>query len=177
MCPGRARDGFASPRRFGRADGKEKISEPYVQETKVLSPWKLAIDRIYQDQLFHGKDLQVIKKLLGTSDTDCLGLLQMSREIDLSSWRVAMVDGGLQLALLWERHRSGLPSLPTGFGSLHWHTSDRTDEPVTCELILQSATKLAATWSMVFANARQEIIATMDDVIIHVLPGGSVGAA
>jgi malonyl CoA-acyl carrier protein transacylase len=155
----------------------EAASEPYVQEEKSLPPWKLATDRIYKDLLFHGKDLQVVKKLLGSSDTDCMGLLQMPDEFDLSSWRVAMVDGGLQLALLWERHRSGLPSLPTGFGNLHWHTSDKTDEPITCELVLQSATKLAATWSMVFANAKQEIIATMDDVIIHVLPGGSSGAA
>ena len=80
-----------------------------------------------------------------------------------------MLDGGLQLALLWERKRSGLASLPTKFGQMNWHYSVLPKGPITCELMLKKATKLAATWSIVFTNVEQQIIATMEDVSIHVL--------
>ena len=91
----------------------------------------------------------------------------------LERWRVALLDGGLQLALLWERQRSGLASLPTRFGHLRWHQAEKSEGPVVCELILQKATKLATTWSIVFTNMEKQIIATMEDVNIHVLMGKS----
>jgi hypothetical protein len=119
--------------------------------------------------LFHGEKLQVVKQLLGISEAGCRALLQMPDDSDLARWRVAMMDGGLQLALLWERKRSGLASLPTKLGRMHWHQATRTEGPVTCELILKKATKLAATWSIVFTNVEKQIIATMEDVSIHVL--------
>jgi len=139
-----------------------------------LDEWEWTPTRIYEEFLFHGEKLQVVKKLLGVSEAGCRALLQMPESSNLARWRVAMLDGGLQLALLWERKRSGLASLPTKFGEMNWHAAAaKIEGPVTCELILKKATKLAATWSIVFTNVEKQIIATMEDVSVHVLAKAS----
>ena len=143
-------------------------------EVLKLDKWEWTPKHIYKELLFHGEKLQVVKQLLGVSASGCRGMLQMPDTADVD-WRVAMLDGGLQLALLWERHRSGLASLPTRFGHLHWHMTEKLEGPVICELILKKATKLAATWSIVFTNVEKQIIATMEDVNIHVLLGKPSG--
>jgi hypothetical protein len=150
--------------------------EPESPAVLELDTWEWGPEKIYKEFLFHGEALQVVKKLLGVSDAGCRGMLQMPDGSDLERWRVALLDGGLQLALLWERHRSGLASLPTRFGHFRWHQAEKSEGPIVCELILQKATKLAATWSIVFTNMEKQIIATMEDVNIHVLMGKSSAA-
>ncbi len=157
-------------------DSDEAVEPESPAEPMKLDIWEWSPEKIYKDFLFHGEALQVVKKLLGVSDIGCSGMLQMPDGSDLERWRVALLDGGLQLALLWERHRSGLASLPTRFGHLRWHQAEKSEGPVVCELILQKATKLAATWSIVFTNMEKQIIATMEDVNIHVLMGKSSAA-
>jgi hypothetical protein len=162
---------------LGRSGDSGEVVEPESPaEPMKLDIWEWSPEKIYKEFLFHGEALQVVKKLLGVSDIGCSGMLQMPDGSDLERWRVALLDGGLQLALLWERHRSGLASLPTRFGHLRWHQAEKSEGPVVCELILQKATKLAATWSIVFTNMEKQIIATMEDVNIHVLMGKSSAA-
>jgi hypothetical protein len=162
---------------LGRSGDSGEVVEPESPaEPMKLDIWEWSPEKIYKEFLFHGEALQVVKKLLGVSDIGCSGMLQMPDGSDLERWRVALLDGGLQLALLWERHRSGLASLPTRFGHLRWHQAEKSEGPVVCELILQKATKLATTWSIVFTNMEKQIIATMEDVNIHVLMGKSSAA-
>jgi len=52
---------------------------------------------------------------------------------------------------------------------MQWHKAAKLGGPVTCELMLKKATNLVATWSIVFTNVEKQIIATMEDVSIHVL--------
>ncbi len=144
------------------------------QEAVEMDKWEWTPKRIYEEFLFHGEKLQVVKQLLGVSAEGCKGMLQMPDVKDID-WRVAMLDGGLQLALLWERHRSGFASLPTRFGHLHWYMTEKLEGPVVCELMLKKATKLAATWSIVFTDVEKQIIATMEDVNIHVLASKLAG--
>jgi NAD(P)-dependent dehydrogenase (short-subunit alcohol dehydrogenase family)/acyl carrier protein len=151
------------------ADASQAQTE--LKPVLKLDKWEWTPKRIYEEFLFHGEKLQVVKQLLGVSEAGCRGLLQMPDETDLRRWRVAMLDGGLQLALLWERKRSGLASLPTKFGRLQWYQAARQEGPVTCDLILQKASKLAATWSIVFTDMEKQIIAKLEDVSIHVLLG------
>ncbi|MBL4679888.1 MAG: SDR family oxidoreductase, partial [Pseudomonadales bacterium] len=149
----------------------KKEAELDSSEALELENWEWTPKHIYDELLFHGEKLQVIKKLLGASEAGCRGMLQMPDEADLARFRVAMLDGGLQLALLWERKRSGLASLPTKLGHLTWNMPTPIEGPVLCDLILKKATKLASTWSIVFTNVEKQIIATMEDVNIHVLLG------
>jgi acyl transferase domain-containing protein/NAD(P)-dependent dehydrogenase (short-subunit alcohol dehydrogenase family) len=146
-------------------------AERETSEALELETWEWTPKHIYEEFLFHGEKLQVIKKLIGTSEAGCRGMLQMPDEADLARFRVAMLDGGLQLALLWERKRSGLASLPTKLGHLTWDMPAKVEGPVLCDLILKKATKLASTWSIVFTDVEKKIIATMEDVNIHVLLG------
>jgi malonyl CoA-acyl carrier protein transacylase len=149
----------------------ELESEPGLKSELKLGKWEWTPKRIYEEFLFHGEKLQVVKQLLGVSEAGCRGMLQMPDDANPARWRVAMLDGGLQFALLWERRRSGLASLPTKLGRLQWYQAVMKEGPVTCELILQKASKLAATWSIVFTDVEKQIIARMEDVNIHVLLG------
>jgi hypothetical protein len=158
---------------IGSDAASDEPTQPDSPAAMELNNWEWGPEKIYKDFLFHGEALQVVKKLLGVSDIGCSGMLQMPDGSSLERWRVALLDGGLQLALLWERQRSGLASLPTRFGHLRWHQAEKSEGPVVCELILQKATKLATTWSIVFTNMEKQIIATMEDVNIHVLMGKS----
>ena len=60
--------------------------------------------------LFHGPDFQVIRSLDGVSDEGISG--QVTSESGLRN-----LDGGLQMALLWARHKLGKASLPMAVGS------------------------------------------------------------
>ena len=154
----------------------DEAAESEAAAAMTFDNWEWTPKRIYEDYLFHGEKLQVVKQLLGVSEAGCRALLQMPDDSDLARWRVAMLDGGLQLALLWERKRSGLASLPTKFGRMQWHKAARQEDPVTCELMLKKATDLVATWTIVFTNVEKQIIATMEDVNIHVLLEKASGA-
>ena len=59
---------------------------------------------------------------------------------------------------------------------MHWYEAAKPGGPVTCELMLKKATNLVATWSIVFTNVEKQIIATMEDVNIHVLLASASGA-
>ena len=154
----------------------QDTEEPVHTAEMKLDKWEWTPKHIYEELLFHGEKLQVVKQLLGISEAGCRGMLQMPDETDLERWRVALLDGGLQLALLWERKRSGLASLPTRLGKMHWYEAAKPGGPVTCELMLKKATNLVATWSIVFTNVEKQIIATMEDVNIHVLLASASGA-
>ena len=86
-------------------ENREENSRAYAPADLELGAWKWIPKQIYKDYLFHGEALQVVKQLLGVSDTGCRGVLQMPDDADDKTHRVAMLDGGLQLALLWERQR------------------------------------------------------------------------
>ena len=151
------------------ANINDAVVEPALPKAGDLGPWDWSPEKIYQDFLFHGEELQVVKELLGVSANGCKGLLQMPDESNLEHWRVALLDGGLQLALLWERHRSGSASLPTRLGHVTWYQTEKSEGPITCDLVLQKTTKLATTWSMVFTNVEKQTVAWMENVNIHVL--------
>ena len=76
----------------------------------------------YGDALFHGPQFQVIRTVEGVSPGGAVALLDASRACGwLGSWATgaAVLDGGLQLALLWSGHVIGGRSLPTAVGAYH----------------------------------------------------------
>jgi hypothetical protein len=76
----------------------------------------------YGDELFHGPQFQVIRTIEGVSQEGAVALLDGALA---GRWRgswataAAILDGGLQLALLWCGHVIGGHSLPTAVGAYH----------------------------------------------------------
>ena len=91
-----------------------------TRQVSNLDPWPEA--SIYGDVLFHGPDFQVIENLEGISDD---GMAAALRGAEAMGWKKewatdpALLDGGLQLAVLWFKRKLGGASLPMVIGSYH----------------------------------------------------------
>ncbi len=98
-----------------------KISK---NNTTNSEPWKLDTDKMYSHYLFHGKQLQVLHSLTGTSESGCEGLLTIERCHALKSGSLvpSLIDGGIQLAVLWYMNKTKKDSLPVGFKQIEYHT-------------------------------------------------------
>jgi hypothetical protein len=69
--------------------------------------------------LFHGEDFRVVRDVqLGTDGLSALLVGTHEKAWLPDTWQTdpALLDGGLQLALLWTEHALGRASLPTGLG-------------------------------------------------------------
>src|SRR5690606_2983479 len=72
--------------------------------------------------LFRGEDFRVVRDLqVGTDglSASLVGTHEKAWLPDVWQTDPALLDGGLQLALLWTEHTLGRASLPTGLGALH----------------------------------------------------------
>ncbi len=81
---------------------------------------------IYSQLLFHGTDFHAVEQVKGISDEGLLANLKVASKPSnwekdplRSDWATEplVVDGVLQLGILWCWHRLGKPSLPNGFAS------------------------------------------------------------
>ena len=149
----------------------ERIAPVHASDFPT-DPWGWDAATVYEDHLFHGPDFQVIEELQGISEAGCVGMLRSSaspcrgnNESD-----IVVLDGGLQLALLWERNRSGHQSLPTGFRSLNIYRDTPYAGPVQCVLKCVKASSLGVEWSLVYSDANGAVCADMQGVAMHVLP-------
>ena len=91
----------------------------------------------YGDELFHGPQFQVIRSVEGVSKEGAVALLDGARARGwLGSWATgaAILDGGLQLALLWSGHVIGGHSLPTAVGAYHAYSGRWDAGELRCTL-------------------------------------------
>ncbi len=91
----------------------------------------------YGRELFHGPEFQIIRSLEGLSDAGAAGTL--AGTVD-RGWRgdwctdAAVLDGGLQMAMLWTSRLLGGRSLPTAVGAYHPYRSGASAGTVRCAL-------------------------------------------
>ncbi|MBN2359333.1 MAG: polyketide synthase dehydratase domain-containing protein, partial [Deltaproteobacteria bacterium] len=126
--------------------------------------------------LFHGAGFRVIRSVEGVSDQGIVGRVAGTREAgwDGRGWLTdpALLDGGLQLALLWHKHMMGGPSLPTSLGSYRVYPIARQHGPVRCVVQGRVLDRSAALANIVFANDDGQVVAELSDVETHLIPGG-----
>jgi NAD(P)-dependent dehydrogenase (short-subunit alcohol dehydrogenase family) len=91
-----------------------------------LQPWAADAEIYDGHVLFHGPQLQVIRGMEGVGEEGISGELAGLHEVGwpIAGWTLdpALLDGGLQLAVLWSKHMLGGAALPTGIESLHTWT-------------------------------------------------------
>ena len=145
-------------------------------DVDTLPAWEWKAEDLYGERLFHGPEFRVISELTGISEHACAGTLQASDPNGLSQVAnqthsdVPIMDGGVQLGLLWERYRSGGECLPTGFSSMELFQNKSCDGPIQCTLKFESATNLATEWGLKFVDQNNAVVAVVTGLMLHVLP-------
>ncbi|MEM7354355.1 MAG: SDR family NAD(P)-dependent oxidoreductase, partial [Acidobacteriota bacterium] len=95
------------------------VARPNAASIPLIEPY--AGPAIYGGALFHGPALQVIREIEGLAGETVVGVLNGGREMGWDAdWRLdaAVLDGGLQLAVLWFEQTRGGASLPLAIRSV-----------------------------------------------------------
>lgn len=143
-----------------------------------MKPWQPASGRIYDGRLFHGPDFQVIQSLEGTGPDGCAGVLfpRMTSQLH-ASVPIDLLDGGLQLAVLWLHEHAGCESLPTGLRQFRMHAAWPPGEAVNCDAICETRTSLMSQWTLRYRNSSGVLLASIEGVKIHLLPDSPSASA
>ena len=130
--------------------------------------------------LFHGTEFQVIRGIEGVGaggvEATLLGARGMGWPGTEDSWQTdpAMLDGGLQLAVLWTKHQLGGAALPTAVGELTVHQPGLPYGSAHVVLHGREADGDRAVCDVVFMDSAGAPIAELRGVVTHVLPGSRV---
>jgi len=126
--------------------------------------------------LFHGPRFQLIDALDGVSDHSMTARVLSTQAAGFAgrfASDVAALDAGLQLVLLWARHRTGGAFLPTRVGSLALHQGALPEGLLTCVVDAKApllASDVRATADVHFIDSRGVRVCSMLDVVAHRLP-------
>ncbi len=126
--------------------------------------------------LFHGPHFQLIEQLDGVDDMAMVARVQSTRG---AGWAgrftvdVAALDAGLQLLLLWARHRTGGAFLPTRVGAVVQHTLVLPRGPFTCVVEATQplpSNEVKAVANITFLDEHGRVVFELRDVVAHRLP-------
>jgi acyl carrier protein len=124
--------------------------------------------------LFHGPALHAIEAVRGESQRGIEGTLASARTLGWSNGGAitdtAILDGALQLAVLWTKHVVHGASLPTAIGEVTLHGSLLDAPRLRCVVTSKSHSDSRASFDIALASDRG-VIATLRGVDVHVLPG------
>ena len=136
--------------------------------------WDRDAASAYRNDLFHGPDLQVITSLDGVSPDSAVATLQghdaMGRRQGLWVSDAAILDGGLQLAILWGLQNTGKSSVPMKIASCTVRPGVTSSGPVRCELRGRITGDKLITDQRFFDEAGQ-LLAVMEGAELIFVPG------
>ncbi len=155
-------------------------SSPTAPTPAALPAYAHALTEVYGRFLFHGPGFQVIQRVDGASDTGMEATLTGTHDIGWTTngWQtdLAAFDGGLQLALLWNRLHTHAASLPTGIGAWLSYGAPAPG-PVRCALTGRKAKGPSVVSDIAFVDARGVVFAELRGVETHALPSGNFPTA
>jgi acyl transferase domain-containing protein/NADP-dependent 3-hydroxy acid dehydrogenase YdfG len=174
--PGGAANDIALEIRAGSPDGvlhytasaemdapRPAVSGPPV--TTVLEAWD---DVVYDGSvLFHGPDFQAIRSVDGIARDGIAGTLAGAKEL---GWRggfatdPAMLDGGLQLAVLWSKQVLDGASLPMKVGAVHLYEHGLPSGAIQCTVHGSQVHERRAVCDVTFAHPDGSVVAELKDV-------------
>ena len=115
--------------------------------------------------LFHGPRFRVILGVEGISRAGIAGTLQGSAAVGWprDGWRTdpALLDGGLQLAVVWARHVLGGASLPMAVREMRSYREGLAEGPVRCVVSARETHEIRAVSDVVFTDARGAVVAEL----------------
>lgn len=125
------------------------------------------------DILFHGPSFQVIIDVTSVSDVGLVAELSGVRLLDWPNedWvsDPALLDGALQLALLWTGRQLGGGSLPTSIGSVRLFDTPRPGLH-TAVLVGGRTSATMSTCDISIRSAAGDVVAVLEGIETHKLP-------
>jgi hypothetical protein len=148
--------------------------ERRAPELPELSPWTQGL---YDGTvLFHGAPFQVIESVDGVSENAMSARMAgLEERAWAGAWALdpALLDGGLQLALLWTSHRLGGAGLPTAIASVAIHATGPVKGRVRCVLQGREVTRDRTVCDVAFIDSDKTVLAELRGVEVHLLPRAS----
>jgi NAD(P)-dependent dehydrogenase (short-subunit alcohol dehydrogenase family) len=124
--------------------------------------------------LFHGPRFQVVRGVEGSSNAGLAGALVGTAEVGwpAEAWQSdpALIDGGLQLALLWARKALGGATLPMAVGDYRRHRAGLVAGPVRCLLHARQRLEARAVCDVSFVDAAGLLFAELRGVELVLRP-------
>jgi hypothetical protein len=149
-------------------------------EGAQLRGYAHALDEVYGRFLFHGPGFQVIRHVVGADNAGMEATLSGTHDMNwpTNGWLtdLAAFDGGLQLALLWNRLHTDAASLPTAIGAFRAYGAPAPG-PVRCVLTGRRLAGRAVASDLAFVDASGTVFAALDGVETHALPSGAFPTA
>jgi len=152
-----------------RSDSVPADSVPAFPPLKPLDP-----PTIYDGEvLFHRGAFQVIREVVGVCEQGIVGQLGgiVAQDWPSDDWQtdVAMLDGGLQLAVLWSGRTLGGPVLPTALGAYR-HNGLPVEGLVRCEVRSRVVGSSKTESDLRFLSEDNHLIAQIEGLQIHRRP-------
>ncbi|HJL16615.1 MAG TPA: SDR family oxidoreductase, partial [Sandaracinaceae bacterium LLY-WYZ-13_1] len=130
---------------------------------------------LYGGCLFHGERFRVIRALDGVGDAGAAGTLVGTAAVGWpgDGWVLdpALLDGGLQLAVLWTERRLDGHALPTGLGAVHVYRPGPVEGEVRAVVHGREAAAGRAICDVSFVGSDGRLVAALHGVETHVRPG------
>jgi hypothetical protein len=153
--------------------GEAPVAAPFTQAGAGRT-WPYDSTAIYRDRvLFHGPAFAVIHSLLDLSDRGGSALLEgvLGKSWPGGPWRAdaAMIDGGMQLAILWAHERTGQASLPTALDALVVHVAAPVKGTVRCSLHTQLVGSQKTVSDLRFTALDGRLLAELRGLEMHLI--------
>jgi len=153
--------------------GPLEQSEPQLNWSRMKNgkTWPWSVEHVY-DQLFHGPDFHVIKSLDALGDEGGAATMQLSGRTTWphGPWQTqpVVLDGAIQLALLWGVQSSGKTSIPMSVGTYRGYIRPQ-ETPMSCEVRLRHQSRHANHFDIRILSESNEVVAELEnlEMVLH----------
>ncbi|NWH09672.1 MAG: SDR family NAD(P)-dependent oxidoreductase [Alphaproteobacteria bacterium] len=139
----------------------------------AFAPWPFSLDEAYRDFLFHGPRFAAIAALEGVSDEGGVGLLHTARDL---GWEAEgftsdpiLIDGGLQLCLLWASRGRRKLILPQSAGAFILHRSFPETGPVRCAFRATRKSDTQFVFDLLYARGDGTLLAELREAHFYAI--------
>lgn len=145
----------------------------------VGSPWPIGVEEAYGGLLFHGRRFAAIERLESLSEAGGTAILKSRGDLgwaeDTGSMDPAMVDGGLQLCLLWVKLHGRSLMLPQRIGRLVIYEPFPDNSSLRCRFAAHPVSDKRVEFDLVFETTQGRLVAALAGVEFYAVPSDVLG--
>jgi hypothetical protein len=152
-----------------------RISPPRISAPSfgTLESFWTSPQGAYKSWLFHGPRFQCIRHIEGISKQGMIATLLPSLPgknlagAPAGHWLLdpVVLDGGLQLALLWARNYMDITVLPSSFQGVHRFRPFPSTSSIRCYMqVVEQTARQTVIYNMLFADERGDFLGMIDRV-------------
>ncbi|MEM7024021.1 MAG: SDR family oxidoreductase, partial [Pseudomonadota bacterium] len=150
---------------------QQALAEPQATVQQTWSPWPWRPSQVYEGNLFHGPDFQVIHELEGVGAEGGVGVFEgtLAKRWPGGPWLTdpAAIDGAMQLALLWGLKETSRVFLPMRIGSFIPRGPLPTDQRLRCQFRSRLVGQSRTENDFVFMTLEGGVVAEMRGVEMY----------